>query len=211
MPCVDHVSRHPVPGVRCRLRKAWPIGKAPFRPCWDTIRSLRRIADGFGFGFGFGSRFRFGEHDARANCFVKFFGDLVCRGCAELAIHHTAACAYPGRMHFGSLRPCDLRSGSHAPAVILRPVLVSSVQIVATDPTLIMEDISKPRRGSSTCAWVNIIYGCNEHCTYCVVPGVRGVEQSRPKESIRQEMVELAEAGYREVRTRGRVCGRETR
>ncbi|CAM9437873.1 unnamed protein product [Scytosiphon promiscuus] len=72
-------------------------------------------------------------------------------------------------------------------------------QIVATDPSLIMEDISKPRRGSSTCAWVNIIYGCNEHCTYCVVPGVRGVEQSRPKESIRQEMVELAAAGYREV------------
>ncbi|CAM9205663.1 unnamed protein product [Ectocarpus sp. 13 AM-2016] len=72
-------------------------------------------------------------------------------------------------------------------------------QIVATDPSLIMEDVSKPRRGSSTCAWVNIIYGCNEHCTYCVVPGVRGVEQSRPKESIRQEMVELAAAGYREV------------
>eukprot|EP00903_Cladosiphon_okamuranus_P014407 g13375.t1 len=72
-------------------------------------------------------------------------------------------------------------------------------QIVATDPSLIMEDISKPRRASSTCAWVNIIYGCNEHCTYCVVPGVRGVEQSRPMESIRQEMVELAAAGYREV------------
>ncbi|CAN0361973.1 unnamed protein product [Pylaiella littoralis] len=72
-------------------------------------------------------------------------------------------------------------------------------QIVATDPSLIMEDVSKPRRSSSTCAWVNIIYGCNEHCTYCVVPGVRGVEQSRPKESIRQEMVELAAAGYREV------------
>lgn len=73
------------------------------------------------------------------------------------------------------------------------------LQVVATDPSLIMEDISKPRRGSSTCAWVNIIYGCNEHCTYCVVPGVRGVEQSRPKESIRQEMLELAAAGYREV------------
>lgn len=68
-----------------------------------------------------------------------------------------------------------------------------------------MEDISKPRRASSTCAWVNIIYGCNEHCTYCVVPGVRGVEQSRPMESIRQEMVELAAAGYREVRSETRA------
>lgn len=81
----------------------------------------------------------------------------------------------------------------------LKKTIPLTNQIVATDPSLIMEDVSKPRRGSSTCAWVNIIYGCNEHCTYCVVPGVRGVEQSRPKESIRQEMVELAAAGYREV------------
>ena len=79
------------------------------------------------------------------------------------------------------------------------PPQFESPKVVATDPSLIMEDISKPRRGSSTCAWVNIIYGCNEHCTYCVVPGVRGVEQSRPKESIRQEMLGLAAAGYREV------------
>jgi len=71
--------------------------------------------------------------------------------------------------------------------------------VVATDPTLIMEDVSKPRRGSATCAWVNVIYGCNEHCTYCVVPGTRGVEQSRPKESIRREIEELAAAGYREI------------
>ena len=38
-------------------------------------------------------------------------------------------------------------------------------QMVATDPTLIQEDISKPVRGSKVRAWVNIIYGCNEHCT----------------------------------------------
>ncbi|CAM9089689.1 unnamed protein product [Chrysoparadoxa australica] len=72
-------------------------------------------------------------------------------------------------------------------------------QVVATDPTLISEDISKPKRGSTTSAWVNIIYGCIENCTYCVVPAVRGVEQSRPRESIKQEMEELAEQGYREV------------
>ncbi|CAM9325071.1 unnamed protein product [Heterosigma akashiwo] len=73
--------------------------------------------------------------------------------------------------------------------------VVNGNQVVATDPTLIMEDVSKPRRGSATCAWVNVIYGCNEHCTYCVVPGTRGVEQSRPKESIRREIEELAAAG----------------
>jgi tRNA-2-methylthio-N6-dimethylallyladenosine synthase len=75
----------------------------------------------------------------------------------------------------------------------------SGAQVVATDPSLISEDISKPKRGSAIQAWVNVIYGCNEHCTYCVVPGVRGVEQSRPKESIRKEIEELAAAGYREI------------
>ncbi|MEL7523262.1 MAG: tRNA (N6-isopentenyl adenosine(37)-C2)-methylthiotransferase MiaB, partial [Cyanobacteria bacterium J06553_1] len=72
-------------------------------------------------------------------------------------------------------------------------------QVVATEPVHIMEDITKPRRDSKVSAWVNVIYGCNERCTYCVVPGVRGLEQSRTKEAIRAEMVELGEQGYTEV------------
>jgi tRNA-2-methylthio-N6-dimethylallyladenosine synthase len=72
-------------------------------------------------------------------------------------------------------------------------------QVVATEPLHIMEDITKPRRDSQVSAWVNIIYGCNERCTYCVVPGVRGVEQSRYPEAIKAEMVELASQGYKEV------------
>ncbi|MEL7070523.1 MAG: tRNA (N6-isopentenyl adenosine(37)-C2)-methylthiotransferase MiaB [Cyanobacteria bacterium J06581_3] len=72
-------------------------------------------------------------------------------------------------------------------------------QVVATEPVHIMEDITKPRRDSKVTAWVNVIYGCNERCTYCVVPGVRGLEQSRTKEAIRDEMVELGQQGYTEV------------
>lgn len=72
-------------------------------------------------------------------------------------------------------------------------------QVVATDPIHIIEDITKPRRDSKVSAWVNVIYGCNERCTYCVVPGVRGVEQSRTPEAIRAEMEELARQGYKEV------------
>jgi tRNA-2-methylthio-N6-dimethylallyladenosine synthase len=55
------------------------------------------------------------------------------------------------------------------------------------------------KRGHSTRAWVNVIYGCNEHCTYCVVPSVRGVEQSRSMEAILQECLSLAESGYKEI------------
>ncbi len=72
-------------------------------------------------------------------------------------------------------------------------------QVVATEPIRIIEDITKPRRDSTVSAWVNVIYGCNERCTYCVVPNVRGVEQSRTPEAIRAEMEELGRQGYREV------------
>ena len=72
-------------------------------------------------------------------------------------------------------------------------------QVVATEPIHIVEDITKPRRESQVSAWVNVIYGCNERCTYCVVPNVRGVEQSRTPEAIRAEMEEIAKQGYKEV------------
>ncbi|MBE9223896.1 tRNA (N6-isopentenyl adenosine(37)-C2)-methylthiotransferase MiaB [Phormidium sp. LEGE 05292] len=72
-------------------------------------------------------------------------------------------------------------------------------QVVATEAVHIMEDITKPRRDSAVTAWVNVIYGCNERCTYCVVPNVRGVEQSRTPEAIRREVEELASQGYTEI------------
>jgi tRNA-2-methylthio-N6-dimethylallyladenosine synthase len=72
-------------------------------------------------------------------------------------------------------------------------------QVIATESVDIMEDITKPRRESDISAWVNVIYGCNERCTYCVVPNVRGVEQSRTPEAIRAEMAELGQQGYKEV------------
>ncbi len=72
-------------------------------------------------------------------------------------------------------------------------------QIVATEPIEIIEDITKPRRDSEVTAWVNVIYGCNERCTYCVVPNVRGIEQSRRPEAIREEIEELSRLGYKEI------------
>ena len=70
---------------------------------------------------------------------------------------------------------------------------------MATEEVNILEDITQPRRDSQVTAWVNVIYGCNERCTYCVVPGVRGVEQSRRPEAIRAEMEQLGAQGYKEI------------
>jgi tRNA-2-methylthio-N6-dimethylallyladenosine synthase len=72
-------------------------------------------------------------------------------------------------------------------------------QTVATAPTHVMEDPAQPRRASTVCAWVNVIYGCNERCSYCVVPTTRGSEQSRPREAIRKEIEGLVADGYQEV------------
>ncbi|QVL54581.1 MAG: tRNA (N6-isopentenyl adenosine(37)-C2)-methylthiotransferase MiaB [Cyanobium sp. M30B3] len=72
-------------------------------------------------------------------------------------------------------------------------------QVVATGEHHILEDITTARRDSSVCGWVNVIYGCNERCTYCVVPSVRGQEQSRLPEAIRLEMEGLAARGFKEI------------
>lgn len=54
-------------------------------------------------------------------------------------------------------------------------------------------------RDSVYSAWVDIQYGCDKFCTYCIVPYTRGKQRSRTKESIIEEVKKLKEDGYKEV------------
>lgn len=54
-------------------------------------------------------------------------------------------------------------------------------------------------RSSFPNAWINITYGCNNFCTYCIVPYVRGRERSRKKIDIVNECKLLVEQGYKEI------------
>ena len=62
----------------------------------------------------------------------------------------------------------------------------------------IVEDIV-PYRASYPNAWINITYGCNNFCSYCIVPYVRGRERSRKPEYILAEAKRLVQEGYKEI------------
>ena len=69
---------------------------------------------------------------------------------------------------------------------------------VADEPGSIAEGIPQVR-DSQLKAWVSIMYGCNNFCTYCIVPYVRGRERSRQPEDILRECRELIENGTKDI------------
>ncbi|ELK39555.1 tRNA (N6-isopentenyl adenosine(37)-C2)-methylthiotransferase MiaB [Brevibacillus agri] len=62
----------------------------------------------------------------------------------------------------------------------------------------IVENMPKLREGN-TKAWVNIMYGCDKFCTYCIVPYTRGKERSRRPEDVIAEVRDLARQGFKEI------------
>jgi len=61
----------------------------------------------------------------------------------------------------------------------------------------IVENLPKKREGMK--AWVNIMYGCDKFCTYCIVPYTRGKERSRRPQDVIAEVRELARQGIKEI------------
>ncbi len=55
------------------------------------------------------------------------------------------------------------------------------------------------KRKDGVRAWVSVMYGCNNFCSYCIVPYVRGRERSRTREAVYAEVKELVESGYKDI------------
>jgi tRNA-2-methylthio-N6-dimethylallyladenosine synthase len=102
-----------------------------------------------------------------------------------------------------SYRHVDLVFGPHAlwkfPELLWR-ILERRVRVFDTEdqPGSVAEGAPVERQ-STVKAWVSIMYGCNNFCTYCIVPYVRGRERSRRPEDILDEVRVLAQAGYKDI------------
>ena len=87
---------------------------------------------------------------------------------------------------------------------LLQSVLTKRKRIFAVDDSAgnIAEGIPVVR-ASNLKAWVSIMYGCNNFCSYCIVPYVRGRERSRQPEEIIEEVKGLVAAGYKDITVLG--------
>lgn len=110
----------------------------------------------------------------------------------------------------------DMIFGTHSlhrfPQIMYSAMQQRIVDVEETDG-YVAEDISH-LRGSSVVASVSVMYGCNNFCSYCIVPYVRGRERSRSHQDILAEVEGLAAQGYKEitlvgqnVNSYGKDCG----
>ena len=70
---------------------------------------------------------------------------------------------------------------------------------VSDDPTVDLTLELPIYRTSGTNAWINIMYGCNNFCTYCIVPYVRGRERSRSITEVIADVKQVLSEGYKEI------------
>lgn len=83
---------------------------------------------------------------------------------------------------------------------LLKDFIMNEKRGVATQDNPHLQDIDLPAERTGTVkAFVNIMYGCNNFCSYCIVPYTRGREKSRAAVSIIKEIIDLSEKDFKEV------------
>ncbi len=97
----------------------------------------------------------------------------------------------------------DLVFGTHAlykmPELLYKAIHQKKTVVdIASSDGAIAEDIPIMRDDTSK-AWVSVMYGCNNFCSYCIVPYVRGRERSRTPEAVLKEVKELVDSGCTEI------------
>ncbi len=106
--------------------------------------------------------------------------------CEEILTHH---------------KYVDLVFGTHnmheLPNLLLNKMARTNIEVESIEGN-VYENLHYTR-DSKIEAWVNIMYGCDKFCTYCIVPYTRGKQRSRKSDKILKEIGELIEEGYKEV------------
>ena len=97
----------------------------------------------------------------------------------------------------------DIILGTHnideLPVLLQEKRAKKRVISVNTDPSPAINENIPVYRTSGTNAWINIMYGCNNFCTYCIVPYVRGRERSRSMENVIADVKQVLAEGYKEI------------
>lgn len=95
----------------------------------------------------------------------------------------------------------DILIGTHnihdLPKLLINEEKKQTIEVYSNSDEVI-EGINYTRDSKIT-AWVNIMYGCDKFCTYCIVPYTRGRERSRKLENILEEVEHLKQNGYKEI------------
>ena len=96
----------------------------------------------------------------------------------------------------------DIVFGTHnieeLPSMLLEKINKTNINVYSKEGNVI-EVNNLYKRDSRVSAWVNIMYGCDKFCTYCIVPYTRGKQRSRKSIDILKEVKELKNMGYKEV------------